>query len=141
MVFIGSLIALQGSVNSALGKFLDHPLHAAIFSFASGLIALMIATFFLKSGLPSATKIFTTPKIILIGGLLGAVFVTSVIFCVPKIGVANVVVAALCGQILLSIALDHFGAFGMPRRAIDIKRIGGALLIICGLFLVTFQKK
>ena len=140
MVFVGSLIALQGSVNSALGKFLEHPLHAAIISFGTGLIALLVATLFMKTGLPSPAKIFSAPKVILIGGLLGSVFVTSVILCVPKVGVANVVMAALCGQIILSLILDHFGAFGMPKQAVDVKRLIGALLVICGVVLINYKK-
>jgi bacterial/archaeal transporter family-2 protein len=141
MFLAGSLIALQGSVNSALGKFLEHPLHAAIVSFSLGLLALFIASLCLKTGLPSPTKIFSAPKIILIGGLLGAVFVTSVILCVPKIGVANVVMAALCGQIVLSILLDHFGAFGVVARPVDFKRLGGAVLVVVGVILVSWPKK
>ena len=141
MFFVGSLIALQGSLNSALGKFLEHPLHAAIVSFGMGLVALLIASLCLKTGLPSPTKIFSAPKVILIGGLLGAVFVTSVILCVPKIGVANVVMAALCGQIVLSILLDHFGAFGVNARPIDFKRLAGAVLVVVGVILVSLPRK
>jgi bacterial/archaeal transporter family-2 protein len=140
IVFVGGLIALQGSVNAALGKFLEHPLHAAIVSFASGLVAVLIASLMMKTGLPSISKIFSAPKVILIGGLLGSVFVTSVILCVPKVGVANVVMAALCGQIILSLILDHFGAFNMPKQAIDIKRVAGALLVICGVILINYKK-
>ncbi|WDE98668.1 DMT family transporter [Lentisphaera profundi] len=140
MFFVGSLIALQGSVNSALGKFLEHPLHAAIFSFGLGLVALLIASLCLKTGLPTTAKIFSAPKVILIGGLLGAVFVTSVILCVPKVGVANVVMAALCGQIVLSLILDHFGVFGAAARPIDLKRLAGALFVIIGVILVSLPR-
>ncbi|MCM8533597.1 MAG: DMT family transporter [Lentisphaeraceae bacterium] len=140
MVVVGGLIALQGAVNSALGKFLEHPIHAAIVSFSTGLLALFVASFFLKSGLPTFSKILTAPKIILIGGLLGSVFVTSVILCVPKIGVASVILAALCGQVILSLILDHFGAFGVPKQPVDFKRICGALLVISGLVLINWRK-
>jgi bacterial/archaeal transporter family-2 protein len=140
MVFVGSLIALQGSVNGALGKFLDHPLHAALFSFSTGLLALLIASLFMKSGFPSPSKIFSAPKVMLIGGLLGSVFVTSVILCVPKIGVASVVLAALCGQVIFSLILDHFGAFGMAKAPIDFRRALGALLVISGLVLINYRK-
>ena len=139
MVFAGSLIALQGSVNSALGKYLEHPLQAAIFSFGSGFIALCLAALIMKTGFPSVTKVSAAPKMILIGGLLGTVFVTSVIFSVPKIGVASVVLACLCGQVVFSMVLDHFGAFGMPRYAIDLKRVL-ALLVISGLVLINYKQ-
>lgn len=140
MVFAGSLIALQGSVNSALGKYLEHPLHAAMFSFGSGFVALCLAALFMKAGFPGLSKLVAAPKMILIGGLLGTVFVTSVIFSVPKIGVASVVLACLCGQVVLSMILDHFGVLGMPKHSIDFKRVVGALLVISGLVLINYRQ-
>ncbi|MCM8537023.1 MAG: DMT family transporter [Lentisphaeraceae bacterium] len=140
MVVVGSLIALQGAVNPALGKYLGQPLHAALISFGTGFCALFIASFFLKTGLPSAEKILSAPKVYLIGGLLGSVFVVSVILCVPKIGVGKMVWATLCGQVILSLILDHFGAFGVPKQPVDFKRICGALLVIAGLVLINWRK-
>ena len=140
MVFAGSLIALQGSTNSALGKYLTHPLQAAVFSFGSGFIILCFACVLLKTGFPSLEKLQGAPKSILIGGVLGSVFVSSVIFSVPKIGVASVVLAALCGQVIFSLILDHFGAFGMPKINLDFKRCLGALLVISGLILINTKK-
>ena len=140
MVFAGSLIALQGSVNSALGKYLGHPLQAAMFSFGSGFVALCFAVLIMKSGFPTVSKLAAAPKTILIGGLLGTVFVTSVIFSVPKIGVASVVLACLCVQVVFSMILDHFGALGMPEHVIDFKRVLGTLLVISGLVLINFKR-
>jgi bacterial/archaeal transporter family-2 protein len=140
MIFAGSLIALQGSVNSALGKHFGQPLQAAFFSFGSGFLILCLACYVFKSGLPSLAKINAAPKIILIGGALGTVFVSSVIFSVPKIGVANVVLAALCGQVIFSLILDHLGAFGMTKINLNLKRITGASFVVIGLVLINFKK-
>ena len=140
MFFIGGMIALQGAVNAQLGKFLDHPIHSAMFSFGSGFVALMISALSLKTGYPSLGKILSAPKIILIGGLLGTVFVTSCIIFIPKIGIANVLLAALCGQIIFSLLFDYFGAFGTPRQAIDFKRGLGALLVLSGVIIINLPK-
>ena len=59
---------------------------------------------------------------------------------IPKIGVANVLLAALCGQIIFSITLDYFGAFGVPKQPIDFKRAAGALLVLSGVILINLQK-
>jgi len=140
MIFVGSLISLQGSANSALGKYLEHPLHAAIVSFSSGLLVLCLVSLFMKIGFPSATKVLATPKSLLIGGFLGTIYVTSVIVCAPKVGVATVVLAALCGQIIFSLVLDHIGAFGMPQNPIDLPRVIGACLMILGLMVINHKK-
>ena len=140
MLLAGSLIAIQGSANSALGKYLDHPLQAAVVSFSSGLLVLVLASVFLRVGLPQPAKVIAAPKFILIGGLLGAIFVTSVILCVPKVGVANVIIASLCGQILLSLALDHYGVMGMKQNPLNWSRAAGAALVVAGLFLINYKK-
>lgn len=140
MLFAGSLIALQSLVNPLLGKSLGHPFHAAIVSFVMGLMALLILTTVTQAGLPSLEKVVAVPKVLLLGGVIGAVFVTTVIYCMPHIGVANVVMASLCGQILFSLFLDHVGAFGIDKYELDARRLAGALLIIVGVFIINYKK-
>ncbi|PHS16493.1 MAG: hypothetical protein COA78_03970 [Blastopirellula sp.] len=140
MLFAGSLIALQSVFNGLLGKSLDHPFHAAIVSFVMGLLALLILTTVTQAGLPSLAQVSAVPKVLLLGGVIGAVFVTTVIFCMPHIGVANVVMASLCGQIIFSLFLDHIGAFGIDKYELDARRVVGALLIIVGVFIINYHK-
>ena len=116
IVFVGSLIAIQGAANSALGKHLEEPLYAALISFGSGFLLLLVLTLTLTEGLPDISKVAAAPKVTLIGGALGVVYVTSMILFVPKIGVASALIAALCGQVILSILLDHFGVLGLQAN-------------------------
>jgi len=139
IVFVGSLIAIQGVANSALGKHLGEPLHAALISFGSGFLLLLVLTLTLTEGLPDISKVAAVPKVTLIGGALGVVYVTSMILFVPKIGVASALIAALCGQVILSILLDHFGVLGLQANAASPSRIAGGLLIILGLFLINYK--
>ena len=139
IVFVGSLIAIQGAANSALGKHLGEPLHAALISFGSGFLLLLVLTLTLTEGLPDISKVAAAPKVTLIGGALGVVYVTSMILFVPTIGVASALIAALCGQVILSILLDHFGVLGLQANAASPSRIAGGLLIILGLFLINYK--
>ena len=139
IVFVGSLIAIQGVANSALGKHLGEPLHAALISFGSGFLLLLVLTLTLTEGLPDISKVAAAPKVTLIGGALGVVYVTSMILFVPKIGVASALIAALCGQVILSILLDHFGVLGLQANPASPSRIAGGLLIILGLFLINYK--
>jgi transporter family-2 protein len=61
------------------------------------------------------------------------------ILFVPKIGVASALIAALCGQVILSILLDHFGVLGLQANPASPSRIAGGLLIILGLFLINYK--
>jgi len=137
VMVVGSLIAWQGAINAQLGKMLSHPLQAAFVSFLGGTFALLVALFLMRIGLPSFQAVKGVPPYLLIGGLLGAVFVTSVIFFVPKIGVANVLIAAVAGQLVLSLIIDNYGLLGVPKQPISVTRIAGTLLVIGGLFLVN----
>lgn len=131
----GSFIAIQGAINSRLALYLSHPLQAGFVSFSVGTVAIAIACLFLKIGLPSFAQISTAPKVLLIGGLLGAVFILMNIYFVPKVGVATVVLSVLMGQVLMSLLVDHFGWFGIPQQIINMKRLLGASLVIVGVLI------
>jgi bacterial/archaeal transporter family-2 protein len=42
----------------------------------------------------------------------------------------------LTGQVVASIAIDHFGLLGVPVQSASLPRIGGALLIVMGVVIV-----
>lgn len=71
-----------------------------------------------------------------LGGVYGAVFVTASAFAVSRIGVATTVTIFLVGQIVMAVILDHLGAFGVPRRPIDVGRLAGLGLLVAGTVLV-----
>jgi transporter family-2 protein len=136
-VLVGCLVALQGAINAQLGKELTHPLQAAFISFLAGTLVLALALAFSKFGYPTAGQLTSVHPKLLIGGVFGAIFVTSTILFIPKIGVANVLIAAVTGQMFLSLILDHFGLFGLDKQPASLARISGVLLVIVGLALVT----
>ena len=43
----------------------------------------------------------------------------------------------VAGQMVAALALDHYGWLGFPVRPLDAWRIGGALLVVCGMFLLA----
>ena len=137
MFLAGSLSAVQGVTNSALGKHLEEPIHAALISFGIGFVILAIISVVVTGSFPDYTKLSSAPPITLVGGALGALFITSLIFIVPKIGIANAVVAALCGQVILSLILDHFGVLGLSVNSINIQKIIGSVFLILGLLLIN----
>ena len=71
-----------------------------------------------------------------IGGLYGAFFVAVAAFGAPRIGVGPLLTAAIAGQLLAAIILDHYGLLGLTRQPISIEKIGGVLLVLLGAWLV-----
>ena len=71
-----------------------------------------------------------------VGGLYGAFFVAMAAFAAPRIGVATMLTAAIGGQILAALMLDHFGLLGLARQPVSMERVAGAVLVLIGAVLV-----
>ncbi|WP_233145471.1 DMT family transporter [Labilibacter marinus] len=133
---IGCFLAIQGSINTQLTTYLKHPLQGALVNFLVGTIALIGLNLVFKTQIPDWAAIKTAPWYLFVGGMLGAVFVSSVIFFIPKIGVTTVLAASIAGQLIAASIIDHFGFFGVTVQQISMGRIAGILLLLGGIFLI-----
>ncbi|TWT63430.1 hypothetical protein Pan54_41830 [Rubinisphaera italica] len=131
-----AVIPFQAVVNGRLGRALEHPLYAAFFSFLGGTIALTILVLATTPGIPSWPKENPTPWFYFIGGLLGVVFVTTILIVTPQIGPANVLAATVVGQLTMAIIIDHFGILGVPIIPVSLPRLLGVLMLFGGLLLI-----
>jgi bacterial/archaeal transporter family-2 protein len=125
----GAASALQSAVNGRLGTLVG-PLNAAMVSTAVGLTTLL--AFSTATRQLSVGQMLKSPPLLLIGGALGAFFVTSVIFVVPRLGVVTAVVLAIIGQLIVALLTDQFGLFGNPRIHISLTRALGVALVLAG---------
>lgn len=134
-VIAGILIAIQAPTNAILGKASGSPVVAAFISFVVGTLALgaMVAA---SSGRLFAPELKIVPWYAWIGGLYGAFFVAMAAFAAPRIGVATLLTAAIGGQVLAALVLDHYGLLGLGRQPINVERVAGALLVLVGAVLV-----
>ena len=131
----GGLIAAQAPINATLGKATGS-LPAALISFAIGTIALalIVAMVGNADGVGSLTEV---SPIYLVGGLLGAVYVTTALIAVDTVGAGGVAAATITGQLTASVALDRIGAFGLETEPLSIDRLAGVALLLLGTFLIV----
>ena len=130
----GGLIALQAPINAGLGKSTGG-LPAALVSFAVGAAALaVIVVLSGKAGGLSST--FDVSWYYLLGGLLGAIYVTNALIAVSAIGAGGVAAATVTGQLTASVAIDRLGLFGLDQVALSPERLLGVGLLLAGTFLV-----
>ena len=80
---------------------------------------------------------FSQPPLLLIGGILGPIYVVVLTVVTPVIGVAMTMIGILAGQISKSLIIDHYGLFGTTERKIDNKRIIALVFIIAALFFMA----
>jgi bacterial/archaeal transporter family-2 protein len=132
----GGLVAMQAPINSGLGKTIGS-LPAASFSFAIGLVALVGITFVSGEGFGRLGEVGGLSWYYLIGGLLGAVYVTTVLISVRTLGAGGVTAATIAGQLTLSVVLDQLGVLGLAQREITPARMVGVALLAAGVVLVV----
>lgn len=135
-VIVGCLMPIQASINTQLSRMIKFPLMAAFISFGVGTIVLGAATIIYQIPISEYRKLINVPPQLLFGGILGAIFVGSTIFFIPRIGATQMIGAFVTGQLLMSVIIDHYGLFGVEQLSLSINRVIGVFLLFVGLLLV-----
>lgn len=135
IILAGGATALQAPTNAKLMTAVGSPVNAAFVSFAVGtaVLGLMAVLFQTRPDMVAARSL---PWYAWIGGLYGVVFVIAATWGVPRLGVALTITLMVAGQLLISLILDHFGAFGAPQQPINLGRLAGVALVIGGVLMV-----
>ncbi|MCK9404655.1 MAG: DMT family transporter [Chitinophagaceae bacterium] len=132
----GITITTQAGVNSQLRVAINNPWVAAFISFVVGTVILGLIIIGTKQPVPSLEQLKSIELYKYAGGLLGAFFVTVIIFTVPRIGSANVFALVIASQFIMALLYDHFGLFGLPQTNISWVKILGSVMLIAGAYLV-----
>lgn len=136
-VFIGMLMPIQASINAELTRILQNPFLGAFISFFMGSLALLIVCLIQGNFLIDLKRLTLASPYQFIGGLFGALFVGSSIILIPKLGATTLMAAFVTGQLLMSLALDHYGWFGIATQPINLQRVFGVILLFTGLLLIV----
>jgi len=136
MVVAGGLVALQAPINGMLGKTVGS-LAAASISFAIGLVCLVSLTVLVGGGFGEVGEARTLPWYYLIGGALGAVYVTAALISVRTLGAGGVTGATIAGQLMLSVTIDRLGILGLEQKPLSMARIVGVALLALGVVLIV----
>ena len=135
-VIAGGMIALQAPINSMLGRAVGS-LAAASVSFAIGLTALIVITLLFAGGFGDLGEARGLSWYYLVGGLLGAVYVTCALIAVRTLGAGGVTAATIAGQLTMSVLIDRAGILGLDERDLDFERILGIAFLAAGTYLVV----
>ncbi|HVE67192.1 MAG TPA: DMT family transporter [Solirubrobacteraceae bacterium] len=133
---VGGLIALQAPINSLLGKTVG-TWQAAAVSFGIGTLLLAAIVTVAGGGWGELGELRGVPWYYLVGGLLGAAYVTTVLVTVRSLGAGGVTAATIAGQLTLSMVVDQLGILGVDRQPITVERMLGVLLLAAGTYLIV----
>ncbi|MCX2688569.1 DMT family transporter [Pseudomonas sp. ITEM 17296] len=132
----GAVLPFQAAGNAAVGRALGHWLWGAFTSLTVSSVVVIAALLILRVPTPDLGKALQGPWWLWIGGVLGALYVAGAAALTPKLGAAGFLVLVVAGQILTAVIADHFGVMGLGGKPVNLARVAGVVLILCGVFLV-----
>lgn len=136
MVVSGAIMAFQAPINAALRGHVG-TFESSLISFCIGTLALIAVVAATREGNLSHVRNVSWWQ--LLGGLIGAIFVTTTLLAAPKIGVTGMIVAALAGQMTAALLIDQFGWLGVTRKPVDFHRVAGLALLVVSVALINWN--
>jgi len=142
----GVMIAIQTRANGELSHLLHNGTQAALYSFSSGLLALLLVTPFnagIKQGVSNLKHAVVSHQISkwkLFAGSLGGCFVAMQSTIVPLLGVAIFSVASIAGQTAMSLIVDRIGLTGGGKKLISVRRLLAAFLTVLAVLVSVWDR-
>jgi bacterial/archaeal transporter family-2 protein len=132
---VGGILALQAPINAGLGRATGS-LAAALVSFSIGTLVL-VAVVAVSGEAGGLASTFDVGWYYLIGGVLGAIYVTTALITVRSIGAGGVAAATITGQLVVSVLIDRLGVLGLEQTPVSASRIAGVVMLMAGTYLVV----
>jgi len=133
---IGGVVALQGPLNSKLGHTVGG-LPATMIALGVSFAALVILTA-ITGQMGGVTNVGSAPLYTVIGGgLVGALYVGSIVWTIRALGVTGLSAATLAGQFAAALVIDHFGWLGVDKSPITGAKLAGIALLAAGTYLIV----
>ncbi|WP_448192549.1 DMT family transporter [Azospirillum sp. sgz301742] len=136
VVGAGVSVSLQQVLNANLRAELGSPWWAGFVSYFVGMLAMLAVALTSPGPRLSDTLVGSTSWLSWTGGLFGAMFIGTAILMVPRLGAATVLALVVVGQMLGSLAFDHFGLLGLAYHPVSPTRLAGAASLILGVVLI-----
>jgi transporter family-2 protein len=132
----GALITVQTGSNARLKDALGHPLPAVVVSSLIGIVLLLGVIAVTRTPIPSMGRALAAPWTAWLGGALGAAYAVTVVVLARELGATTLTALVVTGQLMCSVALDHYGLLGFEVHAVAPGRLAGCLLLLAGTYLI-----
>jgi transporter family-2 protein len=135
-VAAGLAIPVQGRINGALGARLNDAIAAGVVSFSTGLVLMVLISLVLPRGRAGLARIVPAvrsrafPRVYVLAGGIGALFVFAQSFTVGLLGVALFTVATVTGQTMSGLLVDRLGIGPAGKKPVTGIRVIGCVLTI-----------
>lgn len=124
----GVLMAIQGSLNGALGKVIG-VLEGSLILHLVGLLVVAALLFLFNLGRGDFSRAGEAPWYLYLGGVLNAAIIFGVMTAIAKCGAGAATTAIITGQLAMALIVDQLGLFGLEKTAMTWGRGAGLLLM------------
>ncbi|MDZ4761989.1 MAG: DMT family transporter [Alphaproteobacteria bacterium] len=135
----GALIPVMAALNGTLGRSIQSPLHASLIAVGLSFAAVGVTLMAFRPAMPNLAVLGSAPPLAYFGGLAMAFYALTATFLAPRFGVGNIVISVVVAQLAMAALIDQFGLFGAPVHPLDLKRVGGLVLLAAGAALVALK--
>lgn len=132
----GVSFVIQQALNANLRVCLGSASWAAFISYLGGTLTMLIVLLAMREPWLSGASLARSSWWLWTGGFFGAIYIVVAIALLPRLGAATVVALIVTGQMLASLAFDHFGLLGLSQHPVSLPRLAGALLLVAGVVLI-----
>jgi Uncharacterized protein conserved in bacteria len=130
----GTALSFESAIYGQLGETVGQ-LETSFYNFFMGSIILGILWLFFGKG--KLSYAIEAPKWSLLGGILGGIYLTSIVITVPYVGVGITMVTVIVGQLLMSMIIEHYGWLGTPPTPVNKEKIFAVLSMVIALILIN----
>lgn len=129
----GITLSAQSSINGTFSRKAG-TIETTFLTFITGTMFLTIFIIFFGSG--NILALLEAPKWQLSAAFLGTMYLLLTVMAVPRIGVIATTIAAIAGQLVSGVIIDHFGWFNSLIIELDIKRAFALLFMLISLYFI-----
>jgi len=133
----GVLQPMQAALNSQLAGRGATVLWASAISAAISTVLLAFCAIVIwRIPPPTLDFIMSAPPVLWIGGVIGAVIVGTLTALASRLGATSMFICFLSGILACSLAIDYFGALGLPHQAPSMGRAIAVVMILVAAILI-----
>ncbi|NEM98274.1 DMT family transporter [Pontibacter burrus] len=111
-IFAGLAITVQTGINSQLSIVTRNPVLTALISFVVGTAALLLYLLFSDRNALLQPVSVQAKWWLYTGGLLGALYVSTIVVIAPRLGAATTLGFVVASQLIFAVIFDQFGWLG-----------------------------
>ena len=120
-------IAVQGRLGDRVGNF-EAVATASLVGAALALCVLLVV----RRSLTGLGDAWSSPKWMLLGGVMSALIILAVTVAGPRIGIVATTAVLIAAQFSLAAVIDRYGCFGVERIALTWPRVLGIAFLFVG---------